>query len=1103
MTEKKTKWTEEQLKAIEHIDGNVLVSASAGSGKTAVMVERIRRLIVEEKIDINRILVLTFTNSAAAEMKAKIMRAIGDSLEEASSAETSKKFDNGETPRERIARLRRQLNLLPSASIGTFHSIELNIVKRHFDELGLTPAVSYINDTIAGKLHQEALDEAFLEMYEQKERENFLDFIDTYGDAKDSDSEFKKELLKFYAEVRTVPDYLDKLREAVAQLVPSNQEDKDEDRLLIDKTYEPASVLLEIIEKLDENYRLAKKNRGKIDFDDAEHFVHQLFKNPDILQFYQKKYKHICVDEYQDCNHLQEAFIEALNKDNILFTVGDAKQSIYRFRRAEPRIFRNRQERYENDSSQGTNIFLPENFRSKPGILDATNVFFDKLMDGYSDEALKVGAKLDLSAMTTEERNAVDWNEDWEKKANLYLLHTGNWHHAKKYKDIYAYETANIIEEKIGKPFYRQGNKAKPVDHYSYSDFAIFARKWSHLKPFAEELDRRGIPFVTQGSESVYERIEVRYLIDILKVIDNRKNDISLLGVMRSPFFGFTTHEMAEIKRWGNDKLKGDISYHEVLLAYSQEGNQPDLKDKIDNLYETLDDWKRLSKFLPLDVMLWQIMMENKYQAFISGLRHVDERKTNVRNFLAEVSDYIANEDSSLFALLKYIDAQQEAKRSEEHHPDSVDAVNLMTIHKSKGLQFPVVFLTLDEIIVSPSSTLYDSKNFQFNKDFGLFVQIYEGNEKAVKTKTSLQKKISKTDNQASAMEEKCLMYVACTRAEDELYMFGSASVKNTNEKLLDPAVDFKIQDRFDKAILANNLHAGDKSYEESDLLTNSSIIKYTNEHFNVKIASAQKMMDEVQGQAPYSPITTKSPQTESVEEDVLREVEDVMNRRYSYEAETETKAKYSVTALANKGQEEESIASAIEDRFAEENDEETVASPVKHRSNALERGIAYHRVMEEIDFSNQASHSPDKIRDIIDDLCKRGIIQDDIATSLDEKVIANFFNWKVIKDNIEAEFEKERAFVMKTVIEVGEDNEKRKVEVMVQGVIDCFFRNMDGDIVLVDYKTDYRTDDLAEKYKEQLRLYAAALRKQYPDTKIHAYLYSFALDNGVKVDID
>lgn len=1105
MVNKEINWTPQQKKAINFTEGNVLVSASAGSGKTAVMVERIRKLVVEDGVDINRILVLTFTNAAASEMKAKIIKAIHTSIDEING-----KYKNSKKGSDKISSLRRQLNLLAGASIGTFHSNELNIIRRHFDELNLSPSVSFLNDTIAEDLLREAVNEVFLELYEEADREDFLNFIRSYGDIKTSDENLKFEVAEFYKEVRMLPNYLEKLEEGLLDLKSNKRAEDEEDRRLIEESYQPASVLVEIIKRLDQKYGLAKKKKAGIDFTDAEHMILKLFENEDILKSYQEKYEHICVDEYQDCNHMQEAFIRSLNKGNVLFTVGDIKQSIYRFRHAEPEIFEERKQSYLQDSSLGECIFLPHNFRSKPEILEATNAFFGEVFTDhgydYRQEKLETYHKEGLEKKTSLSQEAGDKKEKIKGNVKLYLYHNAGQHWAKKYKEKYAEEVANIIEDKLSADPGKKSLAGDGGKKYKYSDFAILLRNKSHVDIYKKEFIKRGIPFVTDEGAGLCDSLEVRHLIDVLKVIDNKRMDGPILGLMRSPFFGFTTDDMSEIKSWANEKLEeNDLPYHEILEEYSKHGDKPAIKESLLDFYKTIDKWKRLVKFLPIDVVLWQIIDENRYGAFLSGLKNGEGRKRNVRNFLADLADFIANEDSSLYGLLNYLEVKEEEKTSDKKELEDVDAVNIMTMHKSKGLQFPVVFLNLDEPVKTRGMGMNLNKNFQYKMDQGLFVQTYDENS-SKKPASSIKKALDQKELEAGALEEICLMYVAWTRAEEELYLLGSTSTKKTNSKFLDPGFDMGLGrddkfKRFDTILISKNFHAGGDgtSYKEEDLP-----LKYTNDNFQVHLNSIKKIKARPGLETSRTGSEEKELGNLSSRPVLIENIDKILNRRYKYQLETETKIKYSVTGLANEGRQEASTGQVIEESFMAENSDEDPIGPARpDRSRAIKIGIAYHRLMDEIDFSDPSKQELEKIKDTIGDLLAKGIIEKEIADEIEPERIASFFDWKVIRDNITADFEKERPFVMKTRVKKDDGGCPREVEVLVQGVIDCFFKGRNGEIFLIDYKTDYTTDSLAERYRDQLKLYGQALQKQYPASKISAYIYSFSLGQGIKVDIN
>lgn len=540
------KWTKEQLLAIENRNKNIMLSASAGSGKTAVLVERVIRLIVEDRVDVKKMLIVTFTKAAATEMKLKIAEAI-------------KKRLKAEKDIENAALFKEQLELLAQASISTFHSFAMSIIKKYFYKIDISPSVRVSDEVFSNLLKEQAIDETFSQFY-QEEDEDFLKFIDMYGNDR-SDYTLKQSILASYNQLRTIPNFKDWLTDSIDAMKVSDVEmmeqsffkaltelmsykaekiledlkrivnfgnasdikkptkqieekfqnlaslmAKSKNEIVVDfiknkeifkferlsstkedkkntaafeefkekrkklkefsekfkseyldatieeqfKLIREASIYAEyykkIVYRLDEIYVAKKMKKGLIDYEDIEHYCIEVLKDNDVRRDCQEKYAHIFVDEYQDSNYLQERIIEMIKREDNLFTVGDIKQSIYRFRMARPEIFEKRRNIYaDSESDKSINIMLNENFRSKKGVLDAVNCIFDNLIDNYSQECLKCG---------------ISYDSEYEKKARFHMVrqpvaegndNAGNKANSKTRHQLQAQKAIEIIENIVGK----------------------------------------------------------------------------------------------------------------------------------------------------------------------------------------------------------------------------------------------------------------------------------------------------------------------------------------------------------------------------------------------------------------------------------------------------------------------------------------------------------------------------------------------------------------------------------------------------------------------------------------------------------------------------
>lgn len=1244
---RKINWTDAQELAISHTSTDELVSASAGSGKTAVMVERIRRLVVEEGVGVNRLLVLTFTNAAAAEMKAKIMRSINETIGQLA--------QEGPSSAAKVSSLRRQLDLMSQASISTFHSFGHSLIRKYFYKLNLSPNVTFVDEAVKDKLLYEVIDKVFADLYEKGDKD-FLDFVTDYGDIKTSDSQLKEEIKEFYDSLRNYPFYLDELATRVKELkledtdilahdlgklwiyerarsynhfldavgelgllskivqdayagkkkIPKSIEDflsydricaeligavnAEIERLMddhddyqharqlalanIDKlgqahdaflntkfsfirantktdpvdqelgydfkdrwkflcsriqdfqinlmrggveeisrglldSYRPARVLYQIIENIDQVYREIKREKDKIDFEDAEHLVIDLLEDPDVAHECREKYQYICVDEYQDCNYMQETIINKIKRDNNLFVVGDVKQSIYRFRHAEPEIFRRRKSNYETYKNDGKCVILPENFRSKPGVLNATNAFFEKVIADYDTEALECGTQFQADQVQDEYLTCKDWESDWKKKAHLCIV-TKSQDEDKKYLQSYSYAhaqyMADVVEDRIGKPFYDQGTKGDKVRPYKYSDFVLLVRKRSRAREYEDEFRRRGIPFISDERNSFYESIEVRHLVDILQVIDNKMDDIALLGILRSPFFDFHPGQLASIRAWqleaDQDLFDEDKpSFSQVFVIYGKEADDGPLKDKVVACLDKIDSWKEMAKFMPLDHLLWKIIDEENYESFLAGMKKAERRIANMKAFLDMLSSYIEDGDNSPLGFIEYFNIKKEKPSSGNDSAGKLeaDAVQIMTIHGSKGLQFPLVFVALDDSLPIPKKFLQQSsqindyelkryeKRFKLDKEYGLLVKTYD-HEGQLKPKNIVEYYLLDQDVESQLEEEVCLMYVAWTRAEDELFLQGSATSKDMLD-YLELGGTYLDMSNFTKYMLR-------KAMDQSPAF-DLEIIS-ADDYIHPRDMSSQEKPEQG-GKPANMPIKIRGMTRRGLTKSAnYKEIKDRMSRTYKYKAEAQIRPKYSVTGLTR----EEMTPSQKAEM------DQVFEKIVLMNPDPLAKGTAYHRLMEELNFNHGQACTIEAIKDTLASLVDRGIIEEELAENIELDRIRAFFDWELIKENLDAKFQKERNFVMKAdkpFKYLDKDGVERtgQAGVLVQGTIDCFFEDKNGDIILIDYKTNVKTEKLEETYRDQMRYYSMALQRALPGKKIRPFLYSFSLNKALSLTLD
>ena len=1142
------KWTDKQLKAIETRNQNILVSAAAGSGKTAVLVERILRLVLEENINVNELLVVTFTKAAASEMKQKLIKAIKNRLTEG---------------KGNVEFLRKQLELMPKALISTFHSFALDVIRNYYYVIDINPSLKIADEIEAELLKNKALDEVFENEFNREDNDDFIEFLNAYSSHK-NENKVKETILSLYNRIMAMPkpykwikdavdgmdvykgdykmtelysliisdikgslnrafeykvaaidtlkeyglerlalnqktdlDYIDNIiklmdtdkvdvafdmiNEYKSKVLRANKDEKDTyemikdtvaafrkksneelkyiknyymatdlDRLFLDiyETKPRLEVLKNLILKFDDLYKQFKEDKKLMDFNDIEHFAIDILENDDVASEYREKIKYIFIDEYQDSNFLQEVIIDKIKRDNNLFLVGDIKQSIYRFRLAEPSIFQNRYAQYKDVTNvNSTKIDLNQNFRSKKPVLDFVNGLFKFIMDGYDDDAaLYLGAKS---------------KEEFNFKTELYLVNREKSLIAEdevdeelldlKAAQVEAIMTVKRIKELIGTSYY--DHKEDKVKTVSYKDIVILMRgikKWGDI--FQDVLTQNDVPVYLNNNSGYFESLEINLLVDLLKVIDNSSQDIPLIGVLKSSVFNFTIDELIEIRL-----LNKYTEFNKVFKLYISKGESQELREKCKNALYKIKQWKELARFEPIESFVWKLIKDSGLYFYAASLTNGKQRQLNLRTFLDKTSDYSKTGDNSIYGLLEYIgrvkeNAQvgQDSLLSEED-----DTVQITTIHKSKGLEYPIVII--------PGTT----KKFNFtkisdmgtsHKDLGIGLS-YVDKDHRIKRNTLLQRTIININKREELEEELRILYVAMTRAKDRLIIIGSAKDSSIYENRL------KI-DKYQSICYMDLIYPYiDKNTVYTHILDVTSLGEYVSEN-SYSFSKNRNLKKFIRN-------------TKKIELDEIENIAKRIDYKYPYPEALETKSKYGVTELIKKNKPFEPKKSKKK----------------KHNKNNVDGallGTAYHSIMEFLDFKEATSKGMSYIKEIMDNLVENNVIDQALVSSIDLTKIDKFFRNDIGIRATKNNCVKEKMFTMLHNVD--------GVETMVQGIIDCYFEE-DNQLVIIDYKSNYDTENIEGKYSEQLAMYKKVLEEATGKKVKEAYLYLFENNQALLIN--
>ena len=803
----KVNWTKEQQDAIYEKGSNILVAAAAGSGKTAVLVERIINKIIKDKIDIDKLLVVTFTNAAASEMRERVLDAIYKKLED------NPGDDN----------LQRQITLLNKASICTIDSFCLEVVRNNFYELdNISPNFRIADTAEIELLKQEVIEDIFETKYEE-ENEDFTKLINTYTSYRD-DTPLKELILKIYSYIQSNPfpekwlhekiemfnlkdelkndfantpwgeellkeiddELIDSLttlenvsnclncepelekfchtirndidmlqilknnlgswdkayeinqnlkfvtwpRQKVDSEIKDNAKiERDEakkklskvlDKILICDSkqanediydmYQILSKLEKIILEFGKEFSKRKRDKNIVDFNDIEHLALNILLKEEkgkiipteVAKRYQEKFVEIAIDEYQDSNLVQEYILNSVSNGNNVFMVGDVKQSIYKFRQAMPELFLDKYQTYQNKEyrkqEDNLKIQLFKNFRSRENILNFTNIIFQDIMSTIlgdieynEEEYLNLGA--DYSEI----------NQDLKTEIDIINLAEGDSEVEEKQEDeeqerledveLEAKFVANKIKKLIDEKFQVWDRKKNTYRDIEYKDIVVLLRSTSNLAPlYEQEILSQDMPVFSDSSQEYLDSIEIQTIMSLLKIIDNPIQDIPLVTVLRSFIGKFSDDELVQIRL--SDKY--DDFYTCMKKASIDVGKE--LKEKIENFLGKLESWrKKEQEYLALDELIWKIYMDTGFYNYVGLMPNGGLRQANLKMLFQKAKKYESANFKGLYNFINFIDKIKLSSGdlgSAKLIGENDNVIRIMSIHKSKGLEFPVVFLS-------------------------------------------------------------------------------------------------------------------------------------------------------------------------------------------------------------------------------------------------------------------------------------------------------------------------------------------------------------------------------------------------------------------------
>ncbi|WP_173258298.1 helicase-exonuclease AddAB subunit AddA [Streptococcus sp. 5905] len=1187
---KEQKKTAEQIEAIYTAGQNILVSASAGSGKTFVMAERILDQLARG-VEISQLFISTFTVKAATELKERLEKKISQQIQETDDVDLKQ-------------HLGRQLADLPNAAIGTMDSFTQKFLGKHGYLIDIAPNFRILqNESEQLILKNEVFHQVFEDHYQGENKENFSRLVKNFAGRGKDERGLRQQVYKIYDFLQSTSNpqrwlsesflkgfeeadftsekeklteqikqalwdlesffryhldndakefpkaaYLDAVQQVLDQIGFLNQESDSQayqavlarvvaiskekngralanssrkadlkpladaynderktqfaklgqlaDQITIldyqehyhEDTWELAKTFQTFMSDFVEAYRERKRQENAFEFADISHYTIEILENfPQVRETYQECFHEVMVDEYQDTNHIQERMLELLSNGHNRFMVGDIKQSIYRFRQADPQIFNEKFQRYAQNPQEGKLILLKENFRSSSEVLSATNDVFARLMDqevgeiNYDSMHKLVFANTKLTPNPENKAEFLLYDkddsgqEDEESQAETKL--TG--------------EMRLVIKEIL---------KLHQEKGVAFKEIALLTSSRSRNDQILLALSEYGIPVKTDGEQNNYlQSLEVQVMLDTLRVIHNPLQDYALVALMKSPMFSFDEDELARLSlQKAADKVQENL-YEKLLHAQKQTTERKELihtalDEKLNQFMDILDSWRLYAKTHTLYDLIWKIYNDRFYYDYVGALPNGPARQANLYALALRADQFEKSNFKGLSRFIRMIDQVLEA----QHDLASVavappkDAVELMTIHKSKGLEFPYVFiLNMDQDFNkqdSMSDVILSRKNGLGVK---YIAKVETGEVEAHYPKTIKLSipSLTYTQNEeelqlASYSEQMRLLYVAMTRAEKKLYLVG----KGSREKL-----EAKEYPRSENGKLDKNTRLQAKNFQDW-IWAITKVFAKDHLNFSYHFVGEDQLTREAIGQLENKSPLQDSSQADNRQSEIIKEALEMLKEVEVYN--TLHRAAIELPSVQTPSQikkfyepvmDMEGVQVANQTKSPEKKisfDLPDFSS--KEKVTGAEIGSATHELMQRIDLSQQPTLA--SLKDTLKQVQTSPAVRDKINLS---KILA-FFDTSLgqeILANTNHLYREQPFSMLKR-------DQKSQEDFVVRGILDGYLLFEDR-IVLFDYKTDRydEANQLIERYRGQLALYGEALSRAYSIENIEKYLILLGKD--------
>ena len=898
-------------------------------------------------------------------------------------------------------------------------------------------------------------------------------------------------------------------------------------------------MLVQVTITFIESFHAKKREKNMLDFNDLEHLALEILVEKEAKEPSQtavelrSRFAEVMVDEYQDSNYVQETILKSVAKENNMFMVGDVKQSIYRFRMARPELFMEKYDTYTIGDSENQKIDLHKNFRSRGEVLDTVNDIFYHIMHKdlgnveYDKQAalyrgMEFAESKEAEMFRTEilvadpeefSGNFAETGDVREAKnigeiKNIEKLgdtkDTGNTRDTGKLEeieDIEAVMIAGKIKELLLKQQVtdKQTGQLRPIE---YRDIVILLRGLgSYGSQLAEVLKSHGIPAITTAGTGYFSAIEVQTILNMLRLLDNPRQDIPMTAVLKSQIGSVTEEELARIRI-----AFRDCPFYQSVFSYAAEGEDAGLREKLQTFLEKINEFRKRIPDTPIHELLYQVMDETGYLDYVYALPGGQVRRANLEMLLEKAIAYEKTSYHGLFHFIRYINQLQkyEVDFSEAVDENNENVVRIMTIHKSKGLEFPVVFVAG----MGKQLNQQDIRNrMVLHPQYGIGLD-YTDLKRRVRIPSLTRQILARQIQMENAGEELRVLYVALTRAKEKLILTGT--LKKAEEKLEE--YSSRGVDNSGNMGFLFRLKAG--CY--FDWVLPSLLQKEYPVHLVTPLELAETAVEQATEQEWSRELIIQL--SDRPQPEAAGEIAERLSYKYAYEKERNLKPKLSVSELKHRAidqlrQEETDTEYVFEEpklmpyvpEFMEEylagKQEATEPLLLPGENIGALRGTAMHRVLECFDFTREFDSLPEQIEEMSTD----GRLEQRLKELVSLPNLKLFFSSTLAKRMQQAaragKLYKEKPFVMgKAARDVYPETDS-DVMVLIQGIIDAFFEE-DGKLVLVDYKTDAvkTAEELAKRYQAQMDLYQEAMQKSTGKEVKEKVLYSFRLKEIIQV---